>query len=510
MERESLAYTPDELYEPAGDGSVDQALPRPDLHLVLGIEVDPVDNPVAEAYRVLAPQVTNRDQAPLNRRAQQPSSRELGKMTRYEEDDLIRQYLSEINHPILTREEEVALSKRVMAMLEAKRKLASESRLKPREVRDLEAVISDGEAARDEFVRCNLRLVATIAKRYTGAGLEYLDLVQEGNIKLQHAVEKFDWRKGFKFSTYATRWVRQAMKRAIATTSRTIDLSEKDDELLQQMSKIEEQAQKEQLSRLATDERLMEYMGLTPKELAKIKRMKFITQVDSLDEKIGLDAEVEVVNFVTDPESDYPLDRLMNLAELRSIVEKTDMNDREKYLLVKRFGLDDSEPVTLQAIGDKFGKTREQIRQMEIKLLAKLRSAGNLDNLAKRCNLNAEELKNFTKFFTASAGHEQKKRPVNAKVVKVSATEVIYRQVTDILHFNFGQERIRQVIDQTCPKTQLGTKGEVPIRNLMYERFGITPSEDPKRLQARVSRSQVLRRYESRVVTGLLDLPKQA
>ncbi|MDH3679884.1 MAG: RNA polymerase sigma factor RpoD [Acidimicrobiia bacterium] len=292
--------------------------------------------------------------------------------------DPVKMYLKEIGKvPLLTAEEEVELAKRIEAGAEA----AAEStdrlndgswrRLSFEEQRKLRRLTQDGERARQELTSANLRLVVSIAKRYVGRGVPILDLIQEGNLGLMRAVQKFDHSKGFKFSTYATWWIRQAITRAIADQSRTIRVPV---HMVESINKVvrAQRALAQRLERDPTMDELASEVDLDPEKVTEILRIASQDPL-SLDSPVGDEDDTSMADFIPDRGA-APLD-----LAARKLLEQTvrdvldDLSDRESEVVRLRFGLVDGRPRTLEEVGKEFGVTRERIRQIESKTLAKLR-----------------------------------------------------------------------------------------------------------------------------------------
>jgi RNA polymerase primary sigma factor len=293
--------------------------------------------------------------------------------------DPVRMYLKEIGKvPLLTGPQEVSLAQRIEAGLEAVAKVAEledhygepsvipEDRLMP-----LEAIVADGMQAKRDLIEANLRLVVSIAKRYLGRGMLFLDLIQEGNLGLIRAVEKFDYTKGFKFSTYATWWIRQAITRAIADQARTIRIPVHMVETINKVLRVQRQMLQE-LGREPTVEELAAKVGLTPARVREIQRLAL--EPVSLETPVGEEDESHLGDFIEDQQAVAPAEAaaraLLNEAVGEALEELT---DRERKIVRLRFGLEDGQARTLEEVGKEFGVTRERIRQIESKTLAKLR-----------------------------------------------------------------------------------------------------------------------------------------
>jgi RNA polymerase primary sigma factor len=286
--------------------------------------------------------------------------------------DPVRMYLKEIGKiPLLTAEQEVTLAKRIEAGYYAVERLESKSVWSSEECTSLEAVSVDGEMAKKQLTEANLRLVVSIAKRYVGRGMALLDLVQEGNLGLIRAVEKFDYTKGFKFSTYATWWIRQAITRAIADQARTIRIPVHMVETMNKVLRVQRQMLQE-LGREPTVEEVAAKVELTPDRVRDIQRISL--EPVSLETPVGEEDDSSLGDFVEDPSAIAPATAAARALLTEAIEEALDeLNDRERAVVRLRFGLDDGQVRTLEEVGKEFGVTRERIRQIESKTLAKLR-----------------------------------------------------------------------------------------------------------------------------------------
>ena len=292
--------------------------------------------------------------------------------------DPVRMYLKEIGRvPLLNAAEEVALAKRIEAGGLASVKLAELSALREMDTLDfverrrLERLARDGETAKSDLIQANLRLVVSIAKRYVGRGMLFLDLIQEGNLGLMRAVEKFDYTKGFKFSTYATWWIRQAITRAIADQARTIRIPVHMVESINKVHRVQRQMMQE-LEREPTVEELAAKVDMTP---ARVREIMRISQDPlSLDSPVGEEDDSNLADFIEDAQAEAPAEiaarMMLNSAVLEALGE---LNEREQQVVRLRFGLEDGQARTLEEVGREFGVTRERIRQIESKTLAKLR-----------------------------------------------------------------------------------------------------------------------------------------
>ncbi|MGZ4681793.1 MAG: RNA polymerase sigma factor RpoD [Acidimicrobiales bacterium] len=292
--------------------------------------------------------------------------------------DPVRMYLKEIGRvSLLTAQEEVDLAKRIEAGSFAEERLAELNAageiasLDPGERRRLKRIADDGADAKAALTQANLRLVVSIARRYVGRGMLILDLIQEGNLGLMRAVEKFDYTKGFKFSTYATWWIRQAITRAIADQARTIRIPVHMVESINKVHRVQRQMIQE-LEREPTVEELADKVDMTP---ARVREIMRISQDPlSLDSPVGEEADSNLADFIEDQQAEAPAEMAARKMLGDAVVEALDqLNDREKAVVRLRFGLDDGQARTLEEVGREFGVTRERIRQIESKTLAKLR-----------------------------------------------------------------------------------------------------------------------------------------
>jgi len=286
--------------------------------------------------------------------------------------DSVHTYLKSIGRTsLLTAEQEVNLAKRIEAGLFAEYKLASEPDLTEEYRRELELVADDGRRAKAHMLEANLRLVVSVAKKYSDRGLSLLDVVQEGNLGLIRAVEKFDYTKGYKFSTYAMWWIRQAIQRGFADSARTIRLPVHVLEMLSKLSRVERDMH-QRLGREPTPEELAVELDRTPDQIEELLRTS--RQPISLDSTIGEDGETSIGDLIEDtdaPEASELVDRQLMADQLRHALDA--LTPREATIMAMRFGLYDGNPHTLDEIGRALGLTRERIRQLEKQSLSKLR-----------------------------------------------------------------------------------------------------------------------------------------
>ncbi|MEV0822366.1 RNA polymerase sigma factor [Nonomuraea rubra] len=290
--------------------------------------------------------------------------------------DSVHTYLKSIGRrTLLTAAQEVELARRIEAGLYAEYKLETQPDLPPSVQEDLHLVIEDGRQAKDHMLEANLRLVVSVAKKYTDRGMSLLDVVQEGNLGLIRAVEKFDYTKGFKFSTYAMWWIRQAIQRGFADSARTIRLPVHVLEMLSKLSRVERDMH-QRLGREPTPEELAVELDKTPDQIEELLRTS--RQPISLNATIGEDGETTIGDLIEDvdsPEASEIVDRQLLGDQLRGVLDN--LSPRESKIMALRFGLVDGKPHTLDEIGKHLGLTRERIRQLEKESLSKLRHPSN-------------------------------------------------------------------------------------------------------------------------------------
>ncbi len=290
--------------------------------------------------------------------------------------DSVRAYLKQIGKvPLLNAEEEVELAKRIEAGLYAAEQLRQALddgiELPRQDRRDLNWVMRDGERAKNHLLEANLRLVVSLAKRYTGRGMAFLDLIQEGNLGLIRAVEKFDYTKGYKFSTYATWWIRQAITRAMADQARTIRIPVHMVEVINKLGRIQRELLQD-LGREPTPEELAKEMDISPEKVLEIQQ--YAREPISLDQTIGDEGDSQLGDFIEDSEAVVAVDAVsftLLQDQLQSVLQT--LSEREAGVVRLRFGLADGQPRTLDEIGQVYGVTRERIRQIESKTMSKLR-----------------------------------------------------------------------------------------------------------------------------------------
>ncbi len=286
--------------------------------------------------------------------------------------DPVRDYLKQIGKvPLLSAGQEVELAKRIEAGLFAEEKLAEIQGMTPDQRIDLEWIAEDGRRAKDHLLEANLRLVVSLAKRYTGRGMFFLDLIQEGNLGLIRAVEKFDYTKGYKFSTYATWWIRQAITRAMADQARTIRIPVHMVEVINKLARAQRQMLQD-LGREPTPEELAAELDMTPEKVVEVQ--KYGREPISLHTPLGEDGDSELGDLIEDSEAIQPGEAVsftLLQEQLHSVLGT--LSEREAGVVRMRFGLTDGEPKTLDEIGKAYGVTRERIRQIESKTMLKLR-----------------------------------------------------------------------------------------------------------------------------------------
>jgi RNA polymerase primary sigma factor len=296
-------------------------------------------------------------------------------------DDSISLYLKEIGRiPLLTAEQEVSLAKRMEAGRNARRRISQDGHLMLDERKKLKWLVRDGKAAKEHLIKANSRLVVSVAKKYVGRGVPFLDLIQEGNIGLIRAVKKFDYRRGYKFSTYATWWIRQAVTRAIADQGRTIRVPVHMYEQINRLARVSRQLVQE-LGRDPTIEEIAEELGVGPKKVERI--IKVSQRPLSLEMPVGEEDDSFLGDFIEDNDAPSPTDQ----ASQQLLREQIDdifasLTPREVRILQLRFGLVDGYSNTLEEVGKKFGVTRERIRQIEAQALGRLRHPSRSRKLA--------------------------------------------------------------------------------------------------------------------------------
>ena len=349
------------------------AATKPPVHaepeqVIAAVETAPVDTTPVDATTTDVPPT---DTAPIDTKALESAAADLDEVAA--SADLVRVYLNEIGKvALLTAADEVELAKRIEAGLYAEHLLSVSNDFSAARKRELRALVTDGERAKDHLLRANLRLVVSLAKRYTGHGMPFLDLIQEGNLGLIRAVEKFDYAKGFKFSTYATWWIRQAISRAMADQSRTIRLPV---HLVEQVNKLQRMRRElnQTLGRDVTDAELAHELDLTEdrvRELVDLSR-----DLVSLDQTVGTDDDAALGDFIADERAtgaaEENIEAGLMRAQLGAVLDT--LGEREAAVVRMRYGLDGQQPKTLDEIGRAFKLSRERIRQIERETMAKLR-----------------------------------------------------------------------------------------------------------------------------------------
>jgi RNA polymerase primary sigma factor len=371
-------HTPADMAEPPVDVEVDVTADidsGPAAEDLAEVEVE-VEEITAEAVEVEAPSgpgaedfVWDEEESEALRQARKDA--ELTASA-----DSVRAYLKQIGKvALLNAEEEVELAKRIEAGLyAAERVRRSEDvteKLSPQLRRDLRWIVRDGERAKNHLLEANLRLVVSLAKRYTGRGMAFLDLIQEGNLGLIRAVEKFDYTKGYKFSTYATWWIRQAITRAMADQARTIRIPVHMVEVINKLGRIQRELLQD-LGREPTPEELAKEMDISPEKVLEIQQ--YAREPISLDQTIGDEGDSQLGDFIEDSEAVVAVDAVsftLLQDQLQSVLAT--LSEREAGVVRLRFGLTDGQPRTLDEIGQVYGVTRERIRQIESKTMSKLR-----------------------------------------------------------------------------------------------------------------------------------------
>jgi RNA polymerase sigma factor (sigma-70 family) len=287
-------------------------------------------------------------------------------------EDLVRLYLEDVGrHNLLTKDDEIRLAQAIETGTAATERLETAKKLTPTQRRQIRREIRQGEEAHRQFVNSNLRLVVSIAKKYQSSGLPLLDIVQEGNLGLIHAVDKFDWRKGFKFSTYATWWIRQAIQRGIANSARVIRLPVHAGDMLTALLKMRAQLEGS-LGRTPTLAELAAEAELPLDKVVEV--LRYAVDTVSLDEPVRDDGDAELGDFVEDRNATAPFDAAavsLLPGEVAKVLKVLD--ERERTILCLRFGLDGGGERTLEEVAEYFGLTRERIRQIEARAMSKLR-----------------------------------------------------------------------------------------------------------------------------------------
>jgi RNA polymerase primary sigma factor len=357
--------------EPSDSAAADADLTSGELEDLVGAELATPELADADLAALVGDQAAEPEAADADADAASAPETDLDDQTSVMGDS-VHTYLKSIGRrQLLTAEEEVDLAKRIEAGLYAEHKLETERRLSKQHRAELEWVAEDGRRAKAHMLEANLRLVVSVAKKYSDRGLSLLDVVQEGNLGLIRAVEKFDYTKGYKFSTYAMWWIRQAIQRGFADSARTIRLPVHVLEMLSKLSRVERDMH-QRLGREPTPEELAVELDRTPDQIEELLRTS--RQPISLDSTIGEDGETSIGDLIEDvdaPEAGELVDRQLMADQLRHALDA--LTPREATIMSMRFGLYDGNPHTLDEIGKALGLTRERIRQLEKQSLSKLR-----------------------------------------------------------------------------------------------------------------------------------------
>ena len=354
------------------------------------VELEDVESLIAEAVEIIDSEAEDKSNQPrvVDLKAEDATGNEENAFTlkASEEDDApaqtvmtagatadpVKDYLKQIGRvALLNAELEVELATRVEAGLFAEYKLFTEKKLDKKLKRELEFIVEDGKRAKNHLLEANLRLVVSLAKRYTGRGMLFLDLIQEGNLGLIRAVEKFDYTKGYKFSTYATWWIRQAITRAMADQARTIRIPVHMVEVINKLARVQRQMLQD-LGREPTPEELAKELDMTPEKVVEVQ--KYGREPISLHTPLGEEGDSEFGDLIEDSEAVVPADAVsftLLQEQLHSVLDT--LSEREAGVVAMRFGLTDGQPKTLDEIGKVYGVTRERIRQIESKTMSKLR-----------------------------------------------------------------------------------------------------------------------------------------
>jgi len=354
------------------------------------VELEDVESLIAEAVEIIDSEAEDKGNQPrvVDLKAEDATGNEENAFTlkASEEDDApaqtvmtagatadpVKDYLKQIGRvALLNAELEVELATRVEAGLFAEYKLFTEKKMEKKLKRELEFIVEDGKRAKNHLLEANLRLVVSLAKRYTGRGMLFLDLIQEGNLGLIRAVEKFDYTKGYKFSTYATWWIRQAITRAMADQARTIRIPVHMVEVINKLARVQRQMLQD-LGREPTPEELARELDMTPEKVVEVQ--KYGREPISLHTPLGEEGDSEFGDLIEDSEAVVPADAVsftLLQEQLHSVLDT--LSEREAGVVAMRFGLTDGQPKTLDEIGKVYGVTRERIRQIESKTMSKLR-----------------------------------------------------------------------------------------------------------------------------------------
>jgi RNA polymerase primary sigma factor len=354
------------------------------------VELEDVESLIAEAVEIIDSEAEDKGNQPrvVDLKAEDATGNEENAFTlkASEEDDApaqtvmtagatadpVKDYLKQIGRvALLNAELEVELATRVEAGLFAEYKLFTEKKMDKKLKRELEFIVEDGKRAKNHLLEANLRLVVSLAKRYTGRGMLFLDLIQEGNLGLIRAVEKFDYTKGYKFSTYATWWIRQAITRAMADQARTIRIPVHMVEVINKLARVQRQMLQD-LGREPTPEELARELDMTPEKVVEVQ--KYGREPISLHTPLGEEGDSEFGDLIEDSEAVVPADAVsftLLQEQLHSVLDT--LSEREAGVVAMRFGLTDGQPKTLDEIGKVYGVTRERIRQIESKTMSKLR-----------------------------------------------------------------------------------------------------------------------------------------
>ena len=295
--------------------------------------------------------------------------------------DTLGQYFSEIGrHALLTKEQEAALAQRIERGVNAQRSLDGAESLTPTEHRRLRRIARDGEHAFDEFVLANLRLVVSVARKYQKSGMPLADLIQEGNLGLIHAVEKFDWRKGFKFSTYATWWIRQSIQRGIAARARLVRIPSGGLDVIHRLTEATDELSSD-LGRPPTTVELAEHLEVSPERLDALQRVR--TDAASLDKPVNEESDSGLIDLVGDLEADDPANSALHGAMPAAIDRHLQrwLNADERAVIRLRFGLHSGDPASQESVGSSLGMSASKVRQLERSALEKLRTTPEADEM---------------------------------------------------------------------------------------------------------------------------------
>ena len=441
------------------------------------------------------------------------------------EEDLVRLYLNDIGrHRLLTKEDEFRLSEAMEKGLLAKDELtAREDELTKAEQRRLQREVLEGEKAKYTFITSNLRLVVSVAKRYQGKRLPLLDLIQEGNLGLEHAVDKFDRNKGFKFSTYATWWIRQAITRGLCNSGNLVRLPVHVNDQMRQYNNARKKCEKDADTEgrvFVTYEEIAAEMGTTVEKVREIADLRLLNPI-SMNRPLSEDSERELQDVISDPDGSALVEEFEiweHRAELIAKWKKI-LDERELFVLAARIGYvdKDNEGMSLEDVGKPFNLTRERMRQVESIALAKVARQDIMQEIYRRCNLSDDEIEKFNIYFlnnySSSDSKLQRTRGGADRHEEITAT------VVDILRLSFGEERVRLVVESVLEENNLGAESEMSplqkgIRKKILIRFGYlsagtAKSNNTSAVQTAVFMRPKISRMETAILQRLVNITSE-